>query len=63
MTKPWFGNAMASLVLSSCALWGASVSQAQLLPPLPKAIKDAGTLRIGVRCDAPPQAFARASPS
>jgi len=27
---------------------------AQGLPPLPKAIKDAGVIRIGVKCDSPP---------
>lgn len=54
MTKPWFRSAMASLVLSSSVLWGFAAAQAQSLPPLPKAVKDAGTLRIGVRCDAPP---------
>lgn len=27
---------------------------AQALPPLPKAIKDAGVIRIGVKCDSPP---------
>jgi polar amino acid transport system substrate-binding protein len=27
---------------------------AQTLPPLPKAIKDAGVIRIGVKCDSPP---------
>jgi polar amino acid transport system substrate-binding protein len=29
-------------------------ASAQALPPLPKAIKDAGVIRIGVKCDSPP---------
>lgn len=54
MTRLSFRNGMASLVVASSVLWGMAVAQAQSLPPLPKAVKDAGTLRIGVRCDAPP---------
>lgn len=30
---------------------------AQDMPPLPKAIQDAGVLRIGVKCDSPPFGF------
>ena len=31
-----------------------SLAYAQGLPPLPQAIKDAGVIRIGVKCDSPP---------
>ncbi len=34
-----------------------TVSGAQELPALPKAIKDAGVIRIGVKCDSPPFGF------
>lgn len=40
------------LLVSAIALSGAA--QAQELPPLPAAIKDAGKIRIGVKCDSPP---------
>ncbi|MER9947302.1 transporter substrate-binding domain-containing protein [Mesorhizobium sp. M0047] len=32
-------------------------AQAQELPPLPQTIKDAGVIRIGVKCDTPPFGF------
>lgn len=42
--------------LGAAFLLSAGVSQtvASELPPLPQAIKDAGELRIGVKCDSPP---------
>lgn len=42
----------ALLIAGVAALSGAA--QAQDMPPLPAAIKDAGKIRIGVKCDSPP---------
>ncbi|WP_444459748.1 hypothetical protein [Rhodobacter capsulatus] len=42
----------ALLLAGVTALSGAA--QAQDLPPLPAAIKEAGKIRIGVKCDSPP---------
>jgi polar amino acid transport system substrate-binding protein len=44
----------AALLLGSLAMGEA---QAQQMPPLPAAIRDAGQLRAGVRCDQPPYGF------
>ena len=45
-------------VLAAAILAGlAATASAQTLPPLPAAIRDAGQLRAGVRCDQPPYGF------
>lgn len=44
-----------ALLLSAAMTLGlAAIASAQELPPLPQAIKDQGTIRIGVKCDSPP---------
>lgn len=49
--------AIASLGLSAILAAQVMPAAAQSFPPLPKAIKDAGILRIGVKCDSPPFGF------
>jgi polar amino acid transport system substrate-binding protein len=46
--------AIASLGVAVAVASQAAPASAQALPPLPKAIKDAGVIRIGVKCDSPP---------
>jgi polar amino acid transport system substrate-binding protein len=46
--------AIASLGVAVAVTSQAAPASAQALPPLPKAIKDAGVIRIGVKCDSPP---------
>jgi polar amino acid transport system substrate-binding protein len=46
--------AIASLGLVVTIASQSMPASAQTLPPLPKAIKDAGVVRIGVKCDSPP---------
>jgi polar amino acid transport system substrate-binding protein len=46
--------ALVSLGLAAGLASIAAPAFAQGLPPLPKAIKDAGVIRIGVKCDSPP---------
>lgn len=44
-----------ALLLSAAMTLGlAAIASAQELPALPQAIKDQGTIRIGVKCDSPP---------
>jgi polar amino acid transport system substrate-binding protein len=45
---------LASLGLIVTITSQVSSASAQALPPVPKAIKDAGVIRIGVKCDSPP---------
>ncbi|MET0428490.1 MAG: transporter substrate-binding domain-containing protein [Microvirga sp.] len=47
-------TALVSLGLAAGLASIAAPAFAQALPPLPKAIKDAGVIRIGVKCDSPP---------
>ncbi|EIM25867.1 transporter substrate-binding domain-containing protein [Microvirga lotononidis] len=47
-------QAIASLALIATCASHATMAMAQDLPSLPKAIKDAGVIRIGVKCDSPP---------
>ena len=47
---------LVSTCLAVLALCGGA-AMAQELPALPDAIKDQGTLRVGVRCDQPPYGF------
>ncbi|MTE01220.1 transporter substrate-binding domain-containing protein [Paracoccus sp. YIM 132242] len=50
LTRP-----VGALLLSAAMTLGlAAIASAQELPPLPQAIKDQGTIRIGVKCDSPP---------
>ena len=46
--------AIASLGFIAAVACQPTSASAQDLPPLPKAIKDAGMIRIGVKCDSPP---------
>jgi polar amino acid transport system substrate-binding protein len=46
--------ALASLGFIAAIAAQTTLASAQELPPLPKAIKDAGVIRIGVKCDSPP---------
>jgi len=46
--------AVASLGFIAALASQTLTSTAQGLPPLPKAIQDAGVIRIGVKCDSPP---------
>jgi polar amino acid transport system substrate-binding protein len=45
---------IASLAFVMTVAAQSSPSTAQNFPPLPQAIKDAGVIRIGVKCDSPP---------
>lgn len=56
MTKNFrtFRAALLSLGLAAGLTSFAAPASAQALPPVPKAIKDAGVIRIGVKCDSPP---------
>lgn len=56
MTYP-FKYLCSALTLSWLALGAASTVQAIELPAVPTAIKEAGQLRAGVRCDQPPYGF------
>lgn len=47
-------NAIASLSAVVAVAAQVMPATAQNLPPLPQAIKDAGVIRIGVKCDSPP---------
>lgn len=49
-----FRRILASAACASMLLLGLQPAGAQELPPLPAAIKDAGVLRFGVKCDSPP---------
>lgn len=51
--KSMFMGVCASAVLMSTC----GIANAADLPPLPQAIKDAGVLKVGVRCDQPPYGF------
>jgi polar amino acid transport system substrate-binding protein len=46
--------AIASLGFIAAVVSQATTASAQDFPPLPKAIKDSGVIRIGVKCDSPP---------
>jgi len=56
MTYP-FKYLCSALTLSWLAFGAASTVQAIELPAVPTAIKEAGQLRAGVRCDQPPYGF------
>ncbi|MBM6593162.1 transporter substrate-binding domain-containing protein [Microvirga pudoricolor] len=45
---------VASLGFAAAVASFAASASAQSLPPVPKAIKDAGVIKIGVKCDSPP---------
>jgi polar amino acid transport system substrate-binding protein len=51
------GCAIASLGFVATIAAQSTPASAQDLPPLPKVIKDAGVIRIGVKCDSPPVGF------
>ncbi|MEX2520046.1 MAG: transporter substrate-binding domain-containing protein [Paracoccaceae bacterium] len=48
-------TAFAAFTLSATVISGAA--QADEMPPLPAAIKDAGKVRVGVKCDYPPEGY------
>ena len=49
---------LSALSAAAAAVFTLSVgAQAQGLPPLPEAIKSAGILKAGVRCDQPPYGY------
>ncbi len=50
-------SAIATAVGIAGAAFCTTASAETALPPLPAAIKDAGVLRAGVRCDQPPYGF------
>ncbi|CDZ55168.1 transporter substrate-binding domain-containing protein [Neorhizobium galegae] len=52
-----FLNTASALCFVGSMLVQPAALAAQELPPLPKALKDAGVIRIGVKCDSPPFGF------
>lgn len=53
----WRPPVLSTLAAVAATVLSSGLASAQTLPPLPAAIKAAGVLKAGVRCDQPPYGY------
>lgn len=52
---------LATAIIAAATFFPLGAAQSAELPPLPSSIKDKGALRVGTKCDYPPEGFMNAS--